>query len=157
MEDSVLRALLISLLLVSSLAAPAANTATTVTWKLNLDKSQLLPPDTEVTSYTLKRAEIAPGTFRMMFDIRYKDGRRQQFELARTYDGKEHTGQGLPVGTSEVCWRSNPESLRCTGKTNGKIAYELTTTYTPGSKTLVHTIRTPAHPAIDERMVFERQ
>jgi hypothetical protein len=152
-----MRATVISVLLVSSIAAHAANSATPVIWTLNLHKSQLLPPDTEATSYTLKREEISPGAFRLTFDIRYKDGHQQHIERTRTYDGQEHIGQGLPAGTSEVCWKADPQTLRCTGKTNGKIVYELTTTESTGSKTLVHTIHTPDSPAIQERMVFERQ
>jgi hypothetical protein len=126
------------------------------TWKLNLEKSELLA-NSNLASLTMTISPSGSNTFTSVIDSITNSGEKRHQEVIRIYDGKEHPakGIGLNPGLSEISERVDASTRKVTGKRNGKILGTFTSQISPDGKTMTN--RQLSSDGNEEVRVLERQ
>ncbi len=127
----------------------------TGTWKLNSEKSKL---QSEYASDIIRIEQIAPQSYRMIYDVVSKAGQQSHSEVVRTFDGKSHPLEGAEAITEindhpdDVTWRSQRVK-------EGKVIDERRAVLDSASRT--QTVQrmtvTESGQIVREILVFEKQ
>jgi hypothetical protein len=125
------------------------------TWKLNPAKSKL---QTEYASDVIKFEQIAPLSYRMIYDVVSKAGEKFHSEVVRTFDGKERVLEGAQ-GVIEINDHPDDATWRSRRVKDGKIIDERSATLDAASRiqTVHRTTVADSGQVVEEILVFEKQ
>jgi hypothetical protein len=124
------------------------------TWKLNVEKSKMLP-NTNIASRTMTISTTGSNGYRTTFDDVSKTGKKGHQVVNRILDGKEYplTGEGVKEGDTQINQRVSESTRKIITKRNG-ITREITSTISADGKVMTNRRSSPDG---EEILIYEKQ